>query len=165
MNIKRKNPCEKTESQNIKKHKCNYCSKILSTNSNLHKHIDKWCKIKKQQDDQKEKIFQQLLSKMEEIEQQNKELKNEIKNTTMNNKNFGKKYTNNSNNTNNTMDCSMNNNTINIQLIAYGKENYDQLSEKEYQVIINKGFKSIQELVKNLHFNKNRPQNYDFVVS
>ena len=66
------------------------------------------------------------------------------------------------NNINNTIDQSQ---TFNVQLVAYGKEDYDKLSDKEYQIIINKGFKSVQELVKTLHFNKNYPENHNIYIS
>ena len=154
------------------KYQCNYCTRFFSTNSNMHKHIKK-CQIKIQKDNEKEEIFKKLLHEMKkqneklgEIEKQNKELKNEINeikikninNSTINN-------LNNTNNSNNTLDQSNNINNYNIQLVAYGKEDYDKLTEKEYKIIINKGFKSVQEAVKSLHFNKNRPENHNIYIS
>jgi len=40
---------------------CGYCKKLFLNKSNLNKHLKNNCKVKKQQDDEKEKIFQRLL--------------------------------------------------------------------------------------------------------
>ncbi|CAH6421766.1 Hypothetical protein KVN_LOCUS452 [uncultured virus] len=154
------------------KFKCNYCGKEFSRSDVLSRHINKYCKKKKEDDSQKEQIFKKLLEKLDFIEKQNhviieenKELKNEI--FIMKN-NPSKKIKNKLNNgtinktNNNIIDNSQ---TFNIQLVAYGKENYDKLTDKEYRIIINKGFKSIQEMVKALHFNKNRPENHNIYIS
>ena len=163
--------------------KCAYCNNIFSRPDVLSRHINKYCKKKKESELIKEQIFINLLEKLDKIEKQNqiildenKELKNEIfiikKNSNNNIKNIKSTINNNINNktidnsNNNTIiDNSNNNNTINIQLVAFGKEDYDKLTEKEYKIIINKGFKSIQEMVKSLHFNKNRPENHNIYIS
>ena len=137
-----------------KEYKCNYCNKQFSRYYSLNRHISLRCKIKMDQDNQKEQIFQKLLNEMMELKQEISQLKKS-------NKNINKGTINNSvDNSNN-----INNNVINIQLVAYGKEDYDKLTEKEYKIIINKGFKSIQEAVKSLHFNKNRPENHNIYIS
>ena len=160
----------KFHSNSTKKFKCNHCDKYFSRADALSRHIDKYCKIKLSQESQKEIIFQKLLEEMQIIRKQNdlmieknKELTNEI--SIIKNKNFNKKNINNGTiNTNNTLDQS-NNINYNIQLVAYGKEDYDKLTEKEYKIIINKGYKSIQEMVKSLHFHKNRPENHNIYIS
>ena len=150
-------------SNNNNQFKCNYCNKLFSRKDNLDRHLSYRCKIKIQKDNEKEEIFKKLLDKLEEIEKQNEELKNEM--TKMKKKDKIQKINNlNKGTINNSVDNS-NNNVINIQLVAYGKEDYDKLTEKEYKIIINKGFKSIQEAVKSLHFNKNRPENHNIYIS
>ncbi|CAH6421531.1 Hypothetical protein KVN_LOCUS343 [uncultured virus] len=160
------------EENNIQKFKCNYCGKYFTRKDSLERHIELRCSIKKQQENQKEQIFNKLLDemkkqneKLEEIEKQNQELKKEI-NYIKTKKKIIKNVNNGTiNNVNNTLDQSNNINTFNIQLVAYGKEDYDKLTEKEYRIIINKGFKSVQEMVKSLHFNKNRPENHNIYIS
>lgn len=44
-----------------KEYKCNYCDVNFSRSDSLNRHIDKFCKIKKSQDINKENIFQLLL--------------------------------------------------------------------------------------------------------
>ena len=157
----------KIDSSLKKEYKCPECNILFSKNSNLHRH-KKICKIKiKKENEVKEKIFKQLLEEMKEqnkkleiIIEENKELKNKVQKIENKNINNGTINTN-----NNTLDQSNITNNINIQLVAYGKEDYEKLTDKEYQIIINKGFKSVQELVKNLHFNKNRPENHNIYIS
>ena len=129
---------------------CDYCKKEFSRIDALTRHINGHCKQKEKQiENKKEQIFKKLLNEMKFIKKQNEKLKDEI--SQIKNINKGSII-------NNTLDQSNNiSNIFNIQLVAYGKEDYDKLSDKEYQIIINKGFKSIQEMVKSLHFNKNRP--------
>ena len=154
----------KIDSDNKKEYMCIYCNNFFSKNSNLHRH-NRICKTKiNEQENEKEEIFKKLLFEMEQIRQQNQELKNEIseiKNIKINRI----KNINNTNNTNNTLDQSNNINNYNIQLVAFGKEDYDKLTEKEYKIIINKGYKSVQEMVKSLHFHKNRPENHNIYIS
>ena len=155
---------QKTNLKNYKnEYKCNFCFKYFTRKDNLERHLSSRCEIKLKKDNEKEEIFKKLLSEMKSIKEQNEELKSEIKNI----KNKKIKNINNGtiNNTNNTLDQSNNINNYNIQLVAYGKEDYDKLTEKEYKIIINKGFKSVQEAVKSLHFNKNRPENHNIYIS
>ena len=161
---------------------CDFCGKKFTRKDNLDSHVKLRCKEKQQKmNNEKEEIFQKLLKQMMEqnkkldnlqkqneiIIEENQELKNKMHKLENKTKNINKCTINNSNNINNTIDKSnnINNNTINIQLVAYGKEDYDKLTDKEYQIIINKGYKSIQEMVKSLHFNKNRPENHNIYIS
>ena len=56
-----------------KEHNCYYCNKIFSTNSHMHRHIKDNCKIKKQQDDEKETTHKKLLEELEFVKKQNEE--------------------------------------------------------------------------------------------
>jgi len=55
-------------------------------------------------------------------------------------------------------------NNLNIQLVAFGKEDRDQLSNMELFKIIKKGFKSVPEFVKVLHFDENKPENHNIFI-
>ena len=86
--LKRKFPCKKklniepephqneqyndiTYESNEIKHKCIFCGKIFSTNSHMHRHIKDNCKIKKQQDEERNSLFEQIKN---EIDKQNDEI-------------------------------------------------------------------------------------------
>ncbi len=133
---------------------CDYCSKSFTNKTNKYRHIRKYCK-EKIRHDEREKIYQSLIAKVNTME-------NEI--TNLKNENTQLKIINNNNTINNTINNN-NNNTYNIQLVAYGQEQLDHLTDRHYKYIINKGFKSIQELVKFVHFNKNKPENHNVYIS
>ena len=174
--LQRKKPCKmkKTSATSAKKiaknrqeksttkYQCDFCLNLFTRKDSLDKHLSSRCKVKTQQDQNKEQILNDLLEEMKNLRKQNEELKTEMINIKQNNTNIN--HGNIDNSTNKTIDNSTNN-TININLVAFGKENYDNLTEKDYKNIINKGYKSIQELVKMMHFNKNRPENHNIYIS
>jgi len=140
--------------QDDKDYKCEYCSKKFSRKDSLNRHLKSVCKVKKDLD-AKEEIYQALLAKMTNMEEkmnelakENKELKSQ--NITINN-------TTNNNNTNY--------NNINIQLVAFGKEDKDSMKNSEIFQILRKGFSSVPELVRAIHFNKDRPENHNVYIS
>ena len=162
LNLNKKNPNEskvnpfeskmnKNESKNgLNKFNCDYCYKFYSTNSNLHKHL-KVCKHKKKSYEQNkitllEKEKEELLKTVEKllIECSNKS------NNTINSNNI---------NSNNTI-----HNTININ--NYGEEDTKYIT-KEYIVnlLANKPFKAIPEMIKHTHFNKEHPENQNIKIT
>jgi hypothetical protein len=71
----------KKDIQQLNNNKCNYCNKEFSRHDVLKRHIDIYCKVKKEQKEEKEIIFKQLLyqeKQNESIKEQNKELQNRI---------------------------------------------------------------------------------------
>ncbi len=148
---------------NKNKKACMFCLKSISA-SNLAKHIKK-CKIRLQFDKQKEGIFQQLLKEKDEMDKKMNELEKKIEKIS-DGQTISTTNTN-SNTINNTVNNSgiINNNNIEVKLVAYGKEDRSYLTEKDYMNILNKGFQSVPELVKYIHFNKNRPENFNIYIS
>ena len=185
--LKRKIPCQNIIIQNIPQistlsstqnsailaeqeedtsHKCNYCNKTFSRSDSLNRHITNYCKIKKQQCDQKETIYQTLLKRLDIMETQNKELLNEVNKMKQENKNIVVNNTNNNtmNNTTNVAQLNQLNN-INIKVVAFRKEDLSHITNEIYAKILNKGFKSVPNLVDCIHFNKNRPENHNVYIS
>ncbi len=138
---------------------CRYCLKKFSKNSNLTRHLRDYCKVKKQQDEEKEDIFKRLLlqetllkekdaqiyklisqndvliNKISVLEEKvdqisNIKTKKTINNTT--NITNSNNTTNNTLNTSNTSNTSNTNNGIIVQLVNYGKENLDQIDIKHF---------------------------------
>ncbi len=91
-----------------------------------------------------EKLKVQLLEKINtDMPLTNSSLINNSNNTTSN-----------SNNTSN-----INNGTINNYIVAFGKENISNiLTEQEKCKILNARFKSVEESIKTIHFNEDRPE-------
>ena len=165
--------------------KCNYCKKEFCNKYTLERHLNERCKIKKEDINKKEEIYQLLLKQMEENnKKQMDELKNEIlkqqnqiyeltkqinkSNTTINNTNNGTMNTieNQTNNqTNNTNNQQNNIKNLHINLIAHGKEDLSFITEDHLKKILYKGFKSIENLTQIVHFDKNRPENHNIYIS
>lgn len=60
----------------------------------------------------------------------------------------------------------VNNDKINIHIVAFGKENLDNIfSPLEIWKILEKGHYSIQEIVKQVHFNENLPEYRNFYIT
>ena len=121
-------------------------------------------------------IFNQMLKEMQNmkktIEQNNKdmfEMKNKIIQLETSKTKSLKKVNNvkgnlvegNMNNTQNTV----NNIHNEIKIIAYGKEDLSFISDDNYRLLLNKGFKSVQNLVEYIHLNQNKPENQNIYIS
>ena len=115
--------------KNKSKFLCKYCNKGFTNATNMYRHSNHTCKIKKNDDNDKNKIFKRLLKleednkrlikielKSKKIENENKKLKRKV-NIIEKSMNYNKVI----NNNNGTM--NINNGTVNnITLVAYGSE-------------------------------------------
>lgn len=132
-NIKKNSQTEKKkESTNThykikKEFICYLCERTFSRKDNLRRHLNKYCKIKKERDE-KDKIYQQLLIERQEMEYKMNKLEKS-------NVNFYQQF-----------------NTINqININSFGNEKLENLSKKEIIEILNKCYKALPELVKKIH--------------
>jgi hypothetical protein len=186
----------KDSSVENKSNMCIFCKKIFSKNSNMHRHINISCKVKKESDKLKEELFDKLLEQKEVLENESKkkdvlleqqkekleEKQNVIKKRRVEINEFKKKdkkrqkdinelqdkiknlqqqitiYNNNTTN-NNTM-----NNNINITIVAHGEEDLKYITEKKIKQLLGRGFKSLENLIEHVHFNKNKPEHHNIYV-
>ena len=156
----------------INNYTCNYCNTPFSRKDNLTKHIKLTCKVMKQQNKDKQEIFDKLIL----LESKNKQLEEEIKNkdkvmetkekqlieeikilkdeiktiqsVTVNNNNI------NSNNINS-------NNTVNvINIVPHGEEDLAKYKIDDLMLIIStkKGYNAVLELISRVHFNSRFPE-------
>jgi hypothetical protein len=184
--LNRKNPCKKVDVENEsqmnhnesqmnhnesqkninlqKEYKCNYCNKLFPTNSNMCRHIKSYCKVKKQDDSEKETIYQQLLNEHLNIKNENKDIKNkneyiekeliEIKKKLLTNKTIN-------NNTKN-----INNGTINnIQIVAHGKEDLSRIKENVVIQLVKRGWRSLPMFTEYLHCNDKFPEQKNIYIN
>ena len=142
--------------KNISNKECHYCCKEFSRVDSLTRHL-KVCKSKKKTENQDkitllEKEKEELLKTVEKLLI---ECSNKSNNNTIN--------TNNSNNSNNT-NSNNTNNTIIIN--NYGDEDTKYIT-KEFIVnlLANKPFKAIPEMIKHTHFNKEHPENQNIKIT
>jgi len=126
-------------------------------------------------------ILQKILKELEDVKHENKQLKekvnrvapdgataviNTINNNTTNNitnNTINQTINNTNNNTTNTANIQQNN--YNIKILAFKKEDISHIKNTKYPKILNKGFKSIEELVKHIHFDKDKPENHNLYIT
>ena len=177
------------DNNKLNKHndRCPYCSGIFSNKSNLNKHIKINCKIKKQQDDEKENIFQKLLlqegllkKKDEQINKlinQNDVLINKINvleekvdKISKNKKQPFNKLTKQINSHNTNSNIITNSNNVVFNLVNYGKEDLNKIDIKHFinNVVKNNkayGVKIPEEILKIIHFNPDYPEHNNIYIS
>ena len=65
---------------NNKKWFCKYCHKQFARNWTLLRHLEERCKVKKEQDNNKEVILQEIIQELKELKEKNKVLEENNKN-------------------------------------------------------------------------------------
>jgi hypothetical protein len=160
---------------------CQYCKKIFSRVSSLDRHLKGRCKVKKQQDNQKEDLLQKLINEMKEMKEKMETLENEnkeyreykqsiSKQQNINQTNIGQQNITQANignqfNQFNHLNQLNQQNNINIKLLAFGKEDISHITDEVYKRVLNKGFKSVPNFVEHVHFNRNKPENHNIYIS
>jgi uncharacterized C2H2 Zn-finger protein len=137
---------------------CIYCNKLFSRKDSLARHIASFCKTKKQNDANKEKLLIMLADELEEK-------KNIINDMTSKIDKLEKKCTisNKMNISNNNI--TNNNNNIAINVVPYGKEDTEKISNREYKQIFQRCMYSVPSFVEKLHFNANIPEHHNVYIS
>lgn len=143
---------------------CKICGKAFASKSSMYRHVRENCKIKKQNEEEKNIIYERLL-KLEEdskkLKERDKEillLKKEMKMIKTNMKSSG--------NVNNGI-INVNNGTVvnNITLVGYGNEDMSKLDKTDMLKVLRKGYHSTLELTEALHFNPKYPEYHNIYIS
>jgi hypothetical protein len=156
---------------------CKFCDKGFTTETNMYRHMRANCKIKKKNDDAKNIIYERLVQLEEDnklvkkIAQDNKKLKKEMASmrkqikTTANTNN--KMIVNNNNNNNNNNNININNTMIthNNILVAYGKEDFTKIDQKDFLKVLHNGYNSTIKLTEMMHFNPKYPEYHNIYIS
>jgi len=108
----------------------------------MNRHLKNNCKFITNTDDEKERLFQQLLRQNNMVINENNQLKQEV--NIVNNNIQTNIYTN---------------------LVAFGKEDMSFIVDEITKKILNKGFMSVPVLTKYTHFNKDRPEFHNVYIS
>jgi hypothetical protein len=149
------------------KHICQFCSTEFTRSDNLKTHINKNCKVRKEQDANKDKIIELLVKKDEQIEQllkQNHELIVKLSETNThsltnahNTTDSNNTNTNNGSITTNNGSITTNNGhiTTNNIKIEFGKENLDKISNDFFiKTLLNFSGAAIpSKIIEGIHFN------------
>ena len=142
-------------------HKCDYCYQTFSRHDTLKRHVKNRCKIKKEDDDNKENIFKLLLEKEEllKLERAEKEkLNNRVDDLQKQLIELTKTIKDLSNKTINNINKGVINNNITItteQLSRFGKEDLNKISQQEFLKIRScQGIGIFKECAKLIYNNK-----------
>ncbi len=146
---------------------CNYCEKSFTRKDILTRHIKQHCSIAKQQNKEKQEIFDklklenELLGKIKQLEDGTKNLENEIKTLKKAMKKTQPITNNTLNNNNNNINIG---NTTNIIMVSYGHEDLSKITTKMLSTACKKGYNSIVHLVETVHFNPNFPEFHNVYI-
>ena len=94
-----------------------------------------------------------------------KSLHNSGRKTIMNNSGNNSGNNNSNNNINNIQQNIHNEFKNEIKIVAFGKEDLSFITDDNYRLLLNKGFKSVQNLVEYIHMNQNKPENQNIYIS
>ncbi len=144
--------------------KCNYCKKSFARKNSLYRHVNLYCPVAKQQNKEKQEIFERLKlleaqnKQLEaEIKHKDKEFKHEIKNLKKEIKNIKPV-------TNNTIIGDNNNNTTNIVMVSYGREDLSKITAKMLSTACKRGYNSVTQLIEMVHFNPIYPEFHNVYI-
>ena len=135
-----------------KEHRCKYCDKCFSKNSNLWRHI-RICKKKlntdnklvKEKEDEKDKKIEELKGKIELL--LNNEPKIHIHNIQNNIQNIHGDQ------------------NVNIYINAFGKENIDYITDRIVNKILDSPMTAVPKLLQHIHFHPNHIENHNIYIS
>ncbi len=143
---------------------CYYCNKSFVRKDVMNKHMKFSCKVLKQQNKDKQEIFEKLellelknqsiVNKNQHLEEEIRILKDEIKSLQPNMIN---------NNNNNNINNGIINNT-NIIMVAHGQEDISKICEKILIGACKRGYNSVPQLVESIHFNPKFPEFHNVYI-
>jgi hypothetical protein len=142
----------RNQSEISKEISCEYCNFIFTRKDSLLKHYNR-CKVKNNNKEIKESDILELKKENAEIKSMLAEL---LKSSKIHPKTLQKINKNLINGNNNTLNSGTVNN---IQIVKFGSEDIKSiLSTKEIKNILNCRYKAIEESIKKVHFNDDRPE-------
>jgi hypothetical protein len=144
---------------------CKFCNKGFTTDTSMYRHIRDFCKVKKEKDGEKDAIYEKLI----QIEKENKQIKEQYEKIIQDNKQLTKTIHNihKTNNIikNNNINTGTVNNTNNIIIVGYGKEDLSRLDKTELLKILQTGYNSTVKLTEAVHFNPKHPEYHNVYIS
>ncbi len=164
---------------------CNYCEKSFARKDAALRHMNQYCPILKQQNKEKQEIFdklklekqqEEIIEKLKLLEDQTKiiitknkqledgNIKLENENKTL--KKEIEKVQSITNNTSNIMNNNINieNTTNNIIMVSYGHEDMSKITPKMLSTACKKGYNSILHLIDMVHFNPDYPEFHNVYI-
>ena len=149
---------------------CNFCDVSFTRSTTLKRHLIERCKARKEEIQEKEAIFQELLKQNELLKNQNEKLSNQLLEQNkliielLVKKNIKDKSKNIQNNKN---IKNQNNGTINNIIIQHGKEDLTKIENKVFFDAFLKytGAKIPEKIIEGIHFNSEYPEFKNIYIS
>ena len=142
------NPSQISDHTNKELYKCEYCIKEFSRIDNLNRHIEKYCKKKRE------------LDKIENENENSKIIEKQNKIIDLQSKQINKLLEKKAKQINNTQNNNNSTNIINnIHINNYGEENLEMLTDEFKERCITRPFYAIIDIIKKIHFNDDYPEN------
>ena len=145
------NPSESLSNFTKNQYKCEYCNKEFNNRQNKWYHL-KTCKIKKEDDEEKQNLLnivdmlnEQLKDHKKQIDEQNKQINELIKKAGMT--------------------IGTQNIQQNIKILAYKNTDLSHLTDQDYLQCLNRSNMVIPNLIKKIHFNPKKPENHNIYIS
>ena len=142
---------------------CSYCLKVFSCVSALYRHVRLNCKVKKQQDNKKEEIYQTLLKENEELKNKLNDVTNKLDEVTNEIKQIKTSGINKT--INNSKNCNIHNGDNNIIIIAHGREDLEKIDVKYILEALKRGTSAIPVITERIHFNQSYPEYQNVYIS
>ena len=137
------------ENPNNQNYICKFCNKVFKHRQSKYLHEKRHCKLRNSDVEKSD-----LLKYIENMEEDKKSLKKYIELLLVN---VGS-------NNNNTYISNKVNMQQNIYINNYGQENLDYIGSGYMNNLVNIPFRSVQNLVKDIHFNPNHPENHNVKI-
>ncbi len=161
---------EKVKEDTKKGYICNFCNISFTRSTTLKRHLIERCKVRKEELQEKEAIFQELLKQNELLKNQNEKLNNQLIEQNkliielLEKKNNKDKFKNIQNNKN---IKNQNNGTINNIIIQHGKEDLTKIENKVFFDAFLKytGAKIPEKIIEGIHFNSEYPEFKNIYIS
>ena len=151
---------------------CNLCGKQFTSINNMYRHRKHRCTMNNEVlQRKKEKIFKKEIEKLKEELEKKDEIISNIQSAastsiqTQVNKNHNGNNINNIDNSNNINNQVIINNINNFPLLSYKESSAGHLTNSQYKQILNRRNNCIQEAIKLIHFNENKPENMNIYIS
>ena len=148
---------------------CQYCDRVLSKNSHLHRHY-KSCRVKIDLENQKidQEKAEILKIRCRELEKEKRKMRRKIERLLIKDSESSGDVANHSHNTNtnshnNLVQKNSNNTTININ--NFGSENLDYISKSFLNKLLKTPYTAIPKLLKEIHFNDQHPENKNIRIN
>ena len=145
----------------VQNYRCNFCDKTFSRIDNFKRHLIERCKVRKEETQEKEAIFKELLQRVELLEKENQQLNNKIV-LLEKEKKVHKNIQNNKNVKN--LNNGIINNTI---IIQHGKEDLNKIEDQVFYNAFLKytGTKIPEKIIEGIHFNEKYPEFKNIYIS